>query len=178
MRLGLNNTVKLCACFFLLLLFKHKRTTTTTKKNIYCFYRPCCNPVFTVPFFFLFLPDIQGIPLWLCNMIWGKQLEKPRWKWKQRDRGGKHPVMLGLVHGSALVFLSPVSTAMGSWLIISLLSFFFCHAWLALISPVYCKLHLITLRAIKANILITACLIISSHWEKRVVKPELCNVGS
>lgn len=120
-------------------------------------------------FFLSSAPDIQGIPLWLCNMIWGKQLEKLRWERKQRDRGGKHPVMLGWV-----------SAAVGSWLIISLLSFFFffCHAWPALISPVYCKPHLITLRTIKENILITACLIISSHWEKRVVKPELCFVGS
>lgn len=37
------------------------------------------------------------------------------------------------------------------------------HAWPGLISPVCCKLALITLHAIKANILITARLIISAH---------------
>lgn len=58
----------------------------------------------------------------------------------------------------------PTSQLWGSWLIVGLLSSFH-HAWPNLISLVYCKLHLITLHTIKANILIMACLIISSHWE-------------
>lgn len=61
-------------------------------------------------------------------------------------------------------YFSARFTVVGSWLIVGLLSPFR-HAWPTIISLVYCKPPLITLHTIKANILITACLIINSHWE-------------
>lgn len=124
-------------------------------------------PLFAVLFFsacFESVSDIQGISLWLCNMIWREQRarkrQKEREKGRERERGLSCWVSRPTVHS----YFSARFTVVGCWLIVGLLSSFR-HAWPGLISPVYCKPPLITLHTIKANILITACLIINSHWE-------------
>lgn len=133
----------------------------TNKKepnNTYCFHRSLCDLLFNVLFLstcFKSVSDIRGIPLWLCNMIWGEWDRE-----RKRGRGLSCWVSCPTVRS----YFSACFTVVGSWLIVGLLGSFR-HAWPRLISLVYCKPPLITLHTIKANILITACLIINSHWE-------------
>lgn len=89
-----------------------------------------------------------------------RQKERQKERERERERGLSCWVSCPTVRS----YFSARFTVMGSWLIIGLLSSFR-HAWPTLISLVYCKPPLITLHTIKANILITTCLIINSNWE-------------
>lgn len=131
----------------------------------YCFHRSPHNLFFAVLFFYTcFKPawDIRGIPLWLCNMIWGGQGEKEGEKKRERERF----VLLGFVSYCALIFLSRLHIC-GQQACRWPSPLF---PWPTLISPVYCKPPLITLNMIKANTLITACFIIVAQgkWEAKI----------
>lgn len=100
---------------------------------------------------------------------------KPGW---DRGRGAEE-------EGGKVVLSLPCSVSYCAFIFVSLLhscgelahrwlpQLTVCHAWPTLSSPVYYKPPLITLHTIKENILITACLIINSHWEN-----EMCNLTS
>lgn len=137
-------------------------TNIKEPNNTYCLARSLCDPLFTVLFFsacFKSVSDIRGIPLWLCNMIWGEHRES-EWD-RERKKERKRERERGLSCWVSCPTVSARFTVAGSWLIVGLLSSFR-HAWPTLISLVYCKPPLITLHTIKANILITANLIINS----------------
>lgn len=136
-------------------------TNIKEPNNTHGFNGSLWDPLFTVLFFsacFKSVSDIWGIPLWLCNVIWGEHREGEGER--ERDAGLSCWVSRPTVRS----YFSARFTVVGSGLIVGLLGSFR-HAWPTLISPVYCKPPLISLNTIKANILITACLIINSHWE-------------
>lgn len=86
--------------------------------NIYCF---CAPMILSLPSFlsltcFKSALDKQDIHLQLCNMIWGKT------KWEQLKQ--KSPSCWASCP-TVCSYFSAHFTAVGSWLIVSLLSFFF-----------------------------------------------------
>lgn len=46
------------------------------RNNTYCFYRSSLRCSFPFSACFKSVSDIRGIPLWLCNMIWGEHRER------------------------------------------------------------------------------------------------------
>ncbi len=159
---SLYSTAK--APYHVVLFYKHKGA-----KQHPLLLRIPLRSSFLLLFSFPLVSDIWGIPLWMCNMIWGER-ERERARERERERlvpAGFHVILCAHIS-------QPCFTVVGSWLIVGPLSSFR-HAWPTLISLVYCKPPLITLNTIKANILITACLIISSHRENERFQPHLCN---
>ncbi len=143
-------------------------TNIKEPNNTRCFYGSLCDPLFYYSFLFRLCPIYEAF---LCGCVtWFEANETDRERERERERlvpAGFHVLLCAHIS-------QPCFTVVGSWLIVGPLSSFR-HAWPTLISLVYCKPPLITLNTIKANILITACLIISSHRENERFQPHLCN---